>query len=100
MARFQVPAGFGEPIKVDVYTEPPQCVPGRVRINANRIWVLGRDLAFRVFDQVGKYLYTVKAPDAKNRSFISTNIEFDTMGRAWVACAETHCVLDYNRMES
>lgn len=64
----------------------------------DRIWILDQSYVFNVFDGAGKFLYEIKAPDEKNRSFTYVvDAEFDKDGNAYLASNEAKAVLEFNR---
>jgi len=78
-------AHFGRPHRVDVDSA------------GGRIWILDQSYTYNVFDGSGRFLYEIKAPDKKNRSFTSvTDAEFDSEGNVYVGCTETRRVLKYD----
>ncbi len=65
--------------------------------SGDRIWVRDQTFSFKVFDGDGKYLFTVKAPDKKNRSFtLVYGISFDRSGNAYVGCCEARSIQKYD----
>lgn len=65
---------------------------------SGRIWVLDNTYVFKVYDKSGAFLFNVKASDPKNRSFTGIGcMEFDAAGNTYMASAEMHGMLKYDR---
>lgn len=62
----------------------------------DRIWVMDQTFSFKIFDGLGKYLFTVKAPDKLNRAFTLTMLKFDGAGNTYISSAEKRCIYKYD----